>query len=142
MLNKDLQGLRITDKMDSRNARHTVSRIGDARRTALLDVRAGLALIETFAVDRDQTAASVAVARAKAPRVPVDSDELARAIAEIEIASAALRESDPALEPWRPYADTHGEKRYLPVWFVIGTVWIVALLGLFGAIGAILYLAG
>jgi hypothetical protein len=142
MLNKDLQGLRITDKMDSRDARHTVSRIGGAPRTAPLDVRAGLALIEAFAIDRDQTAASVAVARPKAPRGPVDSDELAHAIAEIEIASAALRQSDPALEPWRPHADTHGEKRYLPVWFVIGTVWIVALLGLFGAIGAILYLAG
>jgi hypothetical protein len=142
MLNKDLQGLRITDKMDSRDARHMVSGIGDTRRRAPLDVRTGLALIKAFAVERDQTAASVAVARPKAPRVPVDSDEVARAIAEIEIASAALRQSDPALEPWRPDADTHGEKRYLPVWFVIGAVWIVALLGLSGAIGAILYLAG
>ena len=97
--------------------------------------------IETFAVGRMRNG-GYAVARSIAPPAPVDSDALARAIAEIEIASAALRQSEPALEPWRPNSETHGEQRYLPVWILIGAVWIAALLGLSGATGAILYLAG
>ena len=56
--------------------------------------------------------------------------------------SAALRQSEPALEAWQPSLETHGEQRYLPVWILIGAVWIAALLGLSGATGAILYLAG
>jgi len=107
----------------------------------LHDVGAGPASIETFAVGRMRNAGN-AVARSIAAPAPVDSDALARAIAEIEIASAALRQSEPALEPWRPNAETHGERRYLPVWILIGAVWIAALLGLSGATGAILYLAG
>ena len=83
-----------------------------------------------------------AVARSIAPSVPVDSDALARAVAEIEIASAALRQSEPTLEPWQPNSEKHSEQRYLPVWILIGAVWIAALLTLSGATGAILYLAG
>ena len=83
-----------------------------------------------------------AVARTIAPPAPVDSDALERAVAEIEMASAALRQSEPALEPWQPDFATQGERRYLPVWLLISAVWIAALLGLTGATGAILYLAG
>jgi hypothetical protein len=118
-----------------------VSRHGGARDTAPHDIGAGPASIETFATGRMRNGGS-AVARSIAPPAPVDSDALARAVAEIEIASAALRQSEPALEPWQPNAETHGEQRYLPVWLLIGAVWIAALLGLSGATGAILYLAG
>jgi hypothetical protein len=105
------------------------------------DIGAGPASIETFAIGRMRNGGS-AVARSIAPPAPADSDALARAVAEIEIASAALRQSEPALEPWQPNAETRGEQRYLPVWLLIGAVWIAALLGLSGATGAILYLAG
>jgi hypothetical protein len=141
MQNKNAQGLRLVARAHSSNARQTVSRHGGARDTAPHDIGAGPASIETFATGRMRNGGS-AVARSIAPPAPVDSDALARAVAEIEIASAALRQSEPALEPWQPNAETHGEQRYLPVWLLIGAVWIAALLGLSGATGAILYLAG
>jgi hypothetical protein len=141
MQNKNAQGLRLVARAHSSNARQTVARHGGARDTVPHDIGAGLATIETFAIGRMRNGGS-AVARSIAPPAPVDSDALARAVAEIEIASAALRQSEPALEPWQPNAETHGEQRYLPVWLLIGAVWIAALLGLSGATGAILYLAG
>jgi hypothetical protein len=141
MLNKNAQGLRLVGKPHSSDTRQTATRLGGARDTMLRDIGAGPASIETFAVGRVRNGGN-AVARSIASPAPIDSDALARAIAEIEIASAALRQSEPALEPWRPNAETHGEQRYLPVWILIGAVWIAALLGLSGATGAILYLAG
>jgi hypothetical protein len=141
MLNKNAQGLRLIDKARSSNTRQTVSRLGGARGLVLRDIGAGPSSIETFAVGRMRNGGN-AVARSIAPPAPVDSDALARAVAEIEIASAALRQSEPALEPWQPSLETQGEQRYLPVWILIGAVWIAALLGLSGATGAILYLAG
>jgi hypothetical protein len=141
MLNENAQGLRINGKAHSRDAGHAVSRLGSSRRTVPHGIRAGSALIETFAVGRARNATD-ALASPIAPYAPVDSEELARAIADIEIASAALRQSEPALEPWQPDAQTHRTERYLPVWVLIGGVWITALLALSGATGAILYLAG
>jgi hypothetical protein len=137
MLNKNAQGLRLIDKAHSSDTR----RLDGARDTVLHDVGAGPASIETFAVGRMRNGAN-AVARSIAAPAPVDSDALARAIADIEIASAALRRSEPTLEPWPPTSETRGEQRYLPVWILIGAVWIAALLGLSGVTGAILYLAG
>ena len=141
MVNKNAQGLRLIDKAHSSNTRQTVSGLSGARDTVLRDIGAGRASIETFAVGRMPNGGN-AVARSIAPPAPVDSDALARAVAEIEIASAALRQSEPALEPWQPNFATQGERRYRPVWLLIGAVWIAALLGLTGATGAILYLAG
>jgi hypothetical protein len=140
MLNKNAQGLRLVDKAHSSNTRQTVSRRGGARHTVPRDIGAGPASIETFAVGRMRNGGN-AVARF-APMAPVDSEALARAVAEIEIASAALRQSDPTLEPWQPNPEMDGEQRYLPVWILIGAVWIAAVLTLSGATGAILYLAG
>jgi len=141
MLNRNAQGLRLVDKAHSSDTRRTVSRRGGTRDTVPHGIGADPASIDAFAVGRMRNGGN-AVARSIAPIAPVDSDALARAIAEIEIASAALRQSEPALEPWRPNSETHGERRYLPVWILIGAVWIAALLILSGATGAILYLAG
>jgi len=131
MLNKNAQGLRLVDKAASRHLRPVASRLVAARDAVQYDI----------AVARMRNGGN-AVARTIAPPAPVDSDALARAVAEIEMASAALRQSEPALEPWQPDFATQGERRYLPVWLLIGAVWIAALLGLTGATGAILYLAG
>ena len=141
MLNENAQGLRINGKTYSRDTGHTASRLGGARRTLPRDIGTGPALVETFPVGSARNATDI-VAPSIASRAAVDSDELARAIAEIEIASAALRQSEPALEPWQLDEQTHRTERYLPVWVLIGAVWITALLALSGATGAILYLAG
>lgn len=141
MLNKNAQGLRLIDNAHSNDIRSAVSELDGSRDAMPHAIRAGLASIEAFAAGRRRNAQD-AVARPTNSRAAVDSDELARAIADIEIASAALRQSAPALEPWQPDPETRGEQRYLPVWILIGAVWITVLLVLSGATGAILYLAG
>jgi len=75
---------------------------------------------------------------------PLDSAEYARAIAEIEQASAALRRAEPALEAWQPEpATTASEPRKSrSVWILIGGIWISTVSVFAGAIGAILYLLG
>src|ERR1700733_8418743 len=122
MLNKNAQGLRLVDKVQLSDTRQSVSRRGGARHTVPRGVGASPASLENFAVGRRRNGGN-AVARSIAALRPVDSDALARAVAEIEIASAALRQSDPTLEPWQPSSDTHGEQRYLPVWVLIGAIW-------------------
>jgi len=70
-----------------------------------------------------------------------DSDQFERAVAEIEQAAAALRRSEPALEPWRPDSATHGETRTnLSVWVLVGGIWISAILMLCIVASAIRYL--
>jgi hypothetical protein len=71
----------------------------------------------------------------------MDPDQLARAVAEIEKASAALREAEPGLEVGLPNAPSH-RRKYWSIWLLIGAVWISATLVVAGATGAILYLFG
>jgi hypothetical protein len=59
----------------------------------------------------------------------VDADQFARAIEEIELAAAALREGEPDLEPWVP--DTGPTLEQQPprsVWLFVGTIWIATVL--------------
>src|ERR1700733_13248905 len=106
MLNKNAQGLRLIDKAHSSDTRQTVSRLGRARDTVSRDIGAGRASIEAFAVGRIRNRGN-AVARPVPPAAPPVRGARPRAIAEIEIASAALRQSEPTLEPWRPNAEIH-----------------------------------
>jgi hypothetical protein len=69
-----------------------------------------------------------------------DRDQLARDIAEIERASRALRQAEPALESWSAPAPTLGPPR--PVWLVIGVLWISTALVTLGAAIAIAALVG
>ena len=64
-----------------------------------------------------------------------------RAVAEIEKASAALRQAEPGLEVGVPDALPR-RGRYWSIWLLIGGVWISATLVVAGATGAILYLFG
>ena len=74
---------------------------------------------------------------------PIDADEYARAIAEIEQASAALRRAEPALEAWGPELVTTGEPRKSwSIWILVIGIWISTVTVFAGAIGAILYLLG
>ena len=70
-----------------------------------------------------------------------DRDQLARDIAAIERASAALRRAEPALESWtEPPAATAQSAR--PIWLLIGALWISTALVTFGAVYAISALVG
>jgi hypothetical protein len=68
-------------------------------------------------------------------------DQLARELADIEIATAALRRAEPELESWTalPIASA-GQPR--PVWLIIGVLWLSTALLTPGAVVAIATLAG
>ena len=73
----------------------------------------------------------------------IDTNQLARAVAEIEKASAALRRSEPALEVGLPAPARSGtRKRYLSVWLLVACIWISATLAVAGAAAGILYVIG
>jgi hypothetical protein len=68
-------------------------------------------------------------------------EQLAREVADIEAATAALRRAEPALESWtRAPANTGGKPR--PVWLLIGVLWLSTALVTAGAVVAIATLAG
>jgi hypothetical protein len=69
------------------------------------------------------------------------ADQLARDIAEIERASAALCKAEPALEVW---TDRPSTEAYKPrsVWLLIGVVWVSTACVTAGAIVAIVALVG
>ena len=75
--------------------------------------------------------------------VSSNPDQLARDIAEIEQASAALRRAEPALEIWRPDNAVAAERRKpRSIWILIGGIWVSTLLVVAGAIGAVVLLLG
>jgi hypothetical protein len=70
----------------------------------------------------------------------VDHEEFARAVAEIEQASAALRQAEPGLETWikQPTEKTPSRKPQF-VWALIVTLWLATALVIAGAVTAIAY---
>jgi hypothetical protein len=74
------------------------------------------------------------------------SDQLARDIAEIERATAALRRAEPTLETWSgPLpgdAPAPALRNSRPVWLMIGLLWLSTALITIGAVAAISRLAG
>jgi hypothetical protein len=70
-----------------------------------------------------------------------ERDQLARDIAEIEHATAALRRGEPTLESWlNPPAVAIGKPR--PVWLLVGVLWLSTALVTVGAVVAIAALVG
>jgi hypothetical protein len=72
-------------------------------------------------------------------------DQLARDIAEIERATAALRKAEPTLETWSgpwPGDAPAAVRNSRPVWLMIGLLWLSTALVTVGAIAAIARLAG
>jgi hypothetical protein len=68
-------------------------------------------------------------------------DQIAREVADIEAATAALRRAEPALESWtKEPADPARKPR--PVWLLIGVLWLSTALVTAGAVVAIATLAG
>jgi hypothetical protein len=74
------------------------------------------------------------------------TDQLARDIADIERATAALRRAQPGLEAWtEPAADDRSAgamRKARPVWLLIGLLWLSTALVTVGAVAAIARLAG
>ena len=136
MPNNDALGAKPTDRSGWSDAFEAVSRLAAAREAAMDGVtedRRGAAV-------RGLTASDVV---ADARKQGIDPDQLARAVAEIEKASAALRRSEPTLEVGLPAATRVGtRKKYSSVWILIGSIWISATLVVAGATAGILYVMG
>jgi len=134
MPNNDATGSKPADRADWNKAWEIVARLAAARDATLHE-------IEPPRPPAARTRASQPVANAPAPAEPVDPDQLARAVAEIEKASAALRQAEPGLEVGVPDAPLRGSS-YWSIWLLVGGIWISATLVVAGATGAILYLFG
>ena len=68
-------------------------------------------------------------------------NQLAREVADIETATAALRRAEPALESWTKDS-TEAVRKPRPVWLLISMLWLSTVLITVGAVVAIATLAG
>ena len=70
-----------------------------------------------------------------------ERDQLARDIADIESATAALQQAEPALESWsKPQTPVAAKAR--PLWLLIGLLWLSTAIVTVGAAYAIVTLVG
>lgn len=86
-------------------------------------------------------AAAQGEADSSAPPAGAETDQLARDIADIESAAAALRRAEPALQSWtNPPA--HANPKPRPVWLLIVVLWFSTAVVTLGAVAAIAALVG
>jgi hypothetical protein len=141
MQNNDAIGSKPSERSDWSDAFEAVSRLVAARELALQEIGQDQPEASIPALVSTQQAASNAATSPTDQIVSLDPDQLARAVAEIEKASAVLREADPALEVWSPNSAAKSvTRKYWSIWLMIGGIWISATLVVAGATGAILYL--
>jgi hypothetical protein len=140
MQKNDMFGSRPPGRADWSNAYAAVSRLAAIRDQTLQDN--GQDHQDASPANARQTESNSTTISAEQIDA-INPDQLARAVAEIEKASSALRRSEPALETWSPDAVTSGvTRKYWSIWFLIGGIWISATLVVASATGAILYLLG
>jgi hypothetical protein len=138
MPRNDAIGSKPPDRSDWNSAWDVVSRLAAARKSAL---QAGTGPQDTARtpVEHDGTSDKSAAA---APRIATaEPDQVARAVAEIEKASAALRRAEPGLEVGLP-ATPPRSRAHWSVWALIIGLWLSATVVVAGATGAILYFFG
>jgi hypothetical protein len=83
------------------------------------------------------------LAAAEAALPPLAGDQLARDIAEIAQAAAALRRAEPSLEPRLPDGEARSELRNVDsVWVLVTLIWLCAASVISCAIGAAVLLFG
>lgn len=71
-----------------------------------------------------------------------EQEQLARELADIERASAALRFGEPSLQSWTKPGIPATAKKPRPLWLLIGILWLSTALITVGAVAAIATLAG
>jgi hypothetical protein len=118
----------------------TVSRLAAARQIALHDMRLDHPATPVLHPMTDSLNDAGSAKSSLAQSNPIDHGQIARAIAEIEQASAVLKSAEPTLEAWSPdTAPSVEPRKQRSVWFLIGTIWLSMLLVVAGVIGAIAY---
>jgi hypothetical protein len=125
-------GSKARDSADWNHAWSVVSQLAAARGTALrgLGKDDRSASINPTIVPKpgDSRLGSGSAAILAPPFAPIAPDQLARDIAEIEQAAAALRRAEPALEPRAPDPQPGHEPRTpRSIWLLVGIIWLIAL---------------
>jgi hypothetical protein len=148
MSNIDARGSKARDSSDWNHAWSVVSQLAAARGTTLREAgedKRDLS-IRVSAIDPtpgESGARSDFTAILPAPFAPIAPDQLARDIAEIERAAAALRRAEPALEPRAPSQRAGSEPRTpCSIWLVVGVIWLTAVAVVSCAIGTMVLLLG
>jgi hypothetical protein len=139
----ELLGAKAGDISDWNHAWKVVSRLAAARGTTLRQISEHdrSVSIPSSVLDPNPGPGSVAVAPTSF--APVAPDQLARDMADIERAAAALRQAEPPLAPGVPATETAGEPRAPhSIWPLICIVWLTAALAASCAIWAIVLLFG
>jgi hypothetical protein len=139
---------KAADSADWNHAWSVVAQLAAARSTTLRefgpDERA--AALRGAAIDAktvDAKTGSNSAAEPAAPFPPIAPDQLARDIAEIERAAAALRRAEPTLERHAPEAPAGVEPRIShSIWPLVCVIWLTAAAVVSGAIGALVLLIG
>lgn len=157
MTNTETRGSKTTDSSDWNHAWSVVSQLAAARGTALrelgLDDRAAVpsarideSLRDTSLRDAglgDTAPGSNAAAASTPPFGPIAPDQLARDIAEIEQAAAALRRLEPALKPRTLETAAGIEPRVArSIWPLVCAIWLTAAMVVTCAVGAVVLLVG
>jgi hypothetical protein len=136
MTSNNMLGSKPRNSAEWKKAWDAISRLAAARQIALREMKQDT-LADNFAMPdlAERSAGTLA---------PTDPGEYARAIAEIEQASAVLRRTEPDLETWRPDAAPAASevRKSRSVWILVGGIWLSTVTVFAGAIGAILYLLG
>jgi hypothetical protein len=96
--------------------------------------------IDLRGLEAAQRSLSERPAEEASPLAVAAREQLARDIADIEKATAALRRAEPGLETWiRPTAAAANPR---PLWLLIGALWLSTAIVTAGAVVAIATLAG
>jgi hypothetical protein len=138
MSNIEVIGSKAADSSDWNHAWSVVAQLAAARGATLGELgpddrSAALPSATTEAKTRTDSAADLA-----APFGAVAPDQLARDMAEIERAAAALRRAEPNLERRFPHSPAGFEAPVArSVWPLLCVVWLTAVAVVSGAIGAI-----
>jgi hypothetical protein len=133
------------DTSDWNQAWSAVSQLAAARGTTLRELGEanGSATAPISTIDPTAGTASTDAADSAASFAPIVPDQLARDMAEIERAAAALRHAEPALEPRVPGIQAGSEPHAArSIWLLVCVIWFTAAAVVSCAIGAIVLLFG
>jgi hypothetical protein len=135
MSNIEMRGAKAGDSSDWNHAWDLVSQLAAARGTTLREHGTRQASASAIALNPGSNPIL------PTPFAPVAPDQLARDIAEIERATAALRRAEPSLEPHAPQPQAGSEPRTSrSIWPLVCVIWLTALAVVSCTIGAIVLL--
>jgi hypothetical protein len=143
MTGNKVLGPSAKDTTEWNSAWEVVRRLAAARRNALHEMKESDLTAQVDGAAADITPPPIPSEHLMGQSTATNSSQYARAIAEIEQASATLRRAEPSLEEWLPSAATQNEPRHpRSVWILVGGIWVSTVLVVASAIGVTLFLLG